>query len=76
MMKDNGIGIDQAALPFVFDQFYRTDFSRNSATGGSGLGLAIVKKIIEVHQGSVWAESVPGKGTTIYFQLKKGEHNE
>ncbi|UOQ84939.1 sensor histidine kinase [Gracilibacillus salinarum] len=76
MIKDNGIGIDQAAVPFVFDQFYRTDSSRNSATGGSGLGLAIVKKIIEIHQGTVWAESEPGIGTTIYFQLKKGEHDE
>ncbi len=72
-IEDNGSGIAESELPYIFDHFYRTDTSRNSATGGSGLGLAIVKKIIEAHDGTVWAESEQGQGTTIYFQLKKGE---
>ncbi|MGP4039808.1 sensor histidine kinase [Gracilibacillus sp. D59] len=73
MIEDNGSGIDEFELPYIFDHFYRTDTSRNSATGGSGLGLAIVKKIIEAHGGTIWAESELGQGTTINFLLKKGE---
>jgi len=70
-MSDNGSGIRQEDLPFIFESFYRTDASRNSSTGGSGLGLSIAKKIIEQHGGSIWAESERGKGTSVYFQLKK-----
>lgn len=68
-VSDNGIGIEEKDLPFIFDRFYRTDSSRNSKNGGSGLGLAIVKKIIEDHQGTVSAKSVAGEGTTITFTL-------
>lgn len=70
-IKDNGSGIPEEAMPHVFDSFYRTDLSRNSKTGGSGLGLAISKKIIEEHGGTIWAESELGKGTSIFFSLKK-----
>lgn len=68
-IRDNGRGIKQEDLPYIFDRFYRTDPSRNRATGGSGLGLSIAKKIIEAHQGTIWAESEWGKGTTLYFKL-------
>lgn len=70
-IRDNGKGIPQEALPFIFDRFYRTDPSRSNQTGGSGLGLAIAKRIIEEHGGRMGAESVVGEGTTIYFTLKK-----
>ncbi|WP_040984961.1 sensor histidine kinase [Oceanobacillus jeddahense] len=70
-MKDNGSGISKEDIPYIFESFYRTDTSRNSATGGSGLGLSIVRKIIQEHGGEIWAESEPGQGTSIYFTLKK-----
>ncbi len=70
-ISDNGPGIDRRDLPFIFDRFYRADASRNSSKGGSGLGLAIVQKIISDHNGRIWAESTPGKGTSVYFTLKK-----
>ncbi|RAV16393.1 sensor histidine kinase [Paenibacillus contaminans] len=70
-ISDNGPGIDAAALPHIFDRFYRAEQSRNSETGGSGLGLAIVKQIIEGHGGEIWAESAEGEGTTIFMALKK-----
>lgn len=70
-ISDNGSGIEKENLPFIFDDFYRTDTSRNSETGGSGLGLAIVKKIIHASGGRIWAESTLGKGTTINLTLKK-----
>lgn len=66
-IKDNGQGIPEDILPYIFERFYRGDPSRNTSTGGSGLGLAIAKKIIEEHDGTMWAESVEGMGTSIFF---------
>ena len=70
-IEDNGRGIAQKDLPYIFDRFYRTDASRNSATGGSGIGLSIVKKIIEDHGGKIWATSKENSGTTMYFVIRK-----
>lgn len=70
-LEDNGKGIAAKDLPNIFDRFYRTDASRNSAKGGSGIGLSIVRKIVEDHGGKIWASSRPGKGTTLHFVLRK-----
>ncbi len=70
-IEDNGKGIAQKDLPKIFDRFYRTDASRNSAQGGSGIGLSIVKKIIEDHGGYIWATAKEGEGCTIHFVLRK-----
>lgn len=70
-IEDNGKGIGQKELPYIFDRFYRTDSSRNSSKGGSGIGLSIVRKIIEDHGGKIWATSKLGVGTEIHFVLRK-----
>ena len=70
-IEDNGKGIGAKELPYIFERFYRTDASRNSATGGSGIGLSIVKKIIEEHGGKIWATSKEGTGTIMYFVIRK-----
>ncbi len=70
-IEDNGRGIDAKDIPFIFDRFYRTDSSRNSAKGGSGIGLSIVKKIIEDHGGTITAESTPGVGTIMHITMLK-----
>ena len=70
-IEDNGKGIAQKDVPRIFERFYRTDASRNSAQGGSGIGLSIVKKIIEDHGGYIWATSKEGEGTCIHFVLRK-----
>lgn len=70
-IEDNGKGIAQKDLQKIFDRFYRTDASRNSAQGGSGIGLSIVKKIIEDHGGYIWATSKEGEGTCVHFVLRK-----
>lgn len=70
-IEDNGRGIAPRDLPYIFDRFYRTDASRNSATGGSGIGLSIVKKIIEDHGGKIWATSKESIGTVMYFVIRK-----
>lgn len=56
-VTDNGIGIPESDLPYIFDRFYRVDKSRNRDAGGSGLGLAIVKSTVEKHGGTVSAHS-------------------
>lgn len=73
---DNGQGIKEEDLPRVFERFYRAEPSRSIQTGGSGLGLAIAKQIIEGHGGDIWAESVSGGATAIYFTLKRVGVNE
>lgn len=70
-VSDCGQGISEQDLPHIFERFYRADRSRNTRQGGTGLGLSIVKRIIEEHGGTIGAESTPGKGTTLWFTLKK-----
>ncbi|MDO4285128.1 MAG: HAMP domain-containing sensor histidine kinase [Eubacteriales bacterium] len=70
-IEDNGRGIAAKDLPNIFDRFYRTDASRNSAQGGSGIGLSIVKKIVEDHGGYIWATSRIGEGTCMHFVIRK-----
>jgi len=70
-IEDNGKGIAQKDLAKIFERFYRTDASRNSAQGGSGIGLSIVKKIIEDHGGYIWATSKEGEGTCMHFVIRK-----
>lgn len=70
-IEDNGIGISNDDLPYIFDRSFRGDASRNSRIKGSGFGLSIVKKIIEEHGGKIYAVSSVGHGTTMDFMLKK-----
>lgn len=69
IIADNGPGIAKESLPFIFENFYRGDQSRNSKKGGSGLGLAIAKQIIEEHGGRIWANPNVEYGTEIHFTL-------
>ena len=66
-IKDDGIGIPEEELPFIFEPFYRVDKSRSKRTGGYGLGLSLCKTIMEAHEGKVAVESAPGKGTTVFL---------
>ncbi len=67
-VRDNGVGIDADFLPYVFDRFRQADSSTARMSGGLGLGLAIVKHIVELHGGSVTAES-GGKGHGATFTV-------
>lgn len=66
-IQDNGMGIDPQFHDKIFKIFHALKKSKES----TGIGLSIVKKIVELHQGEIWLESEPGKGSTFYFTLKK-----
>ncbi|MET3877810.1 ATP-binding protein [Chitinophaga sp. OAE865] len=66
-VKDTGVGISHKELPLVFDAFSQ---GNNHYHKGSGLGLHISKKIIDLHNGKIHVESLPGKGTTFYFEIR------
>ncbi len=65
---NDGPGIPAAELPYVFERFFRAEYSRSRDAGGAGIGLAIVKQLIEAHGGQVGAASVAGE-TRIWFEL-------
>ncbi len=76
-VKDSGQGIDPQSLPRVFDRLWQAEGSRDGRLSGLGLGLAIVKQIVELHGGSVKAESAgPNAGATLTFSLPRLAGNE
>lgn len=67
-LRDNGTGIKEAELDFVFNRFYKNNH-KGRPHNGAGLGLAISKEIIEYHKGKISVESKPGEGSCFYFTL-------
>lgn len=70
-IEDQGIGISEEDLKYVFERFYRADKSRTRATGGTGIGLTIVKSIVSSHGGEVKLESKLGEGSKFIIILPK-----
>lgn len=66
---DNGIGIDEESVDHVFETFYRADPARANVREGSGIGLSICKKIVELHDGTVWATGKLGEGMAVTIAL-------
>jgi two-component system sensor histidine kinase ChiS len=68
-IRDTGIGIRPEDVAIVFAQFRQIDGNLNRRAGGTGLGMPITKKLVELHGGDIWVESVVGEGTTFWFTL-------
>ncbi|MDW7733199.1 MAG: PAS domain S-box protein [Methanolobus sp.] len=68
-VSDSGIGIPEDKISNLFERFYQVDSSIKRRYGGTGLGLYICKKIIEDHEGKIWAESKEGEGSTFHILL-------
>ncbi|MFA1714468.1 cell wall metabolism sensor histidine kinase WalK [Peribacillus frigoritolerans] len=75
-ITDQGVGIPKNVIDKIFDRFYRVDKARARNLGGTGLGLAIAKEMVVAHGGKIWAESVDGKGTTVFFTLPYEQEEE
>lgn len=66
---DNGPGLTPKQAAHVFERFYRADDARRRDQGGSGLGLAITQELVKLHNGRIWVESTPGKGSAFCFEI-------
>jgi two-component system sensor histidine kinase VicK len=75
-IKDEGVGIPKESVNKIFDRFYRVDKARTRKLGGTGLGLAIAKEMILAHGGDIWAQSVEGQGTTVFFTIPYNPEQE
>jgi signal transduction histidine kinase len=71
-VSDDGEGITEADLPYIFDRFYRGDRARGHGNNGSGLGLSISRRLVEMHGGTIQVRSLVGQGTTFTIRIKHG----
>ena len=68
-VRDRGKGIPPEYLESIFERFHHIDTRLTREVGGLGLGLTICKRIVELHEGAIWAESVIGQGSTFHVWL-------
>jgi signal transduction histidine kinase len=75
-VKDSGIGISEADMPNLFQEFFRTDEAKKTNEMGTGLGLSIVRQILDVYHGQIEVTSEPAKGSLFKFKIPLEAHLE
>ena len=75
-IKDNGKGIPEKDIPYIFNRFYRVDKSRTGTLGGTGLGLAIVKELVNAHGAEILVKSKENVGTEFILIFKEGKNED
>ena len=70
-VADNGPGVAEADLPYLFDRFWRGEKSRTRMAGGMGLGLAIARQLVEAQGGEMWAKNLEEGGFEVGFRMRK-----
>ena len=73
LVRDHGIGIPREALESIFERYGRVESRATRAIRGTGLGLPIVRQIVQLHGGTVWAESTIGAGSVFHVTIPTGE---
>ncbi|MBK8604769.1 MAG: hypothetical protein IPN87_17520 [Saprospiraceae bacterium] len=79
-VSDTGIGIEQSNIDKIFESFEQAYGDTTRKFGGTGLGLSISKKLVELHGGKIWVESIKGRGSQFHFIIpysssaKSGAH--
>ena len=68
-VSDTGVGIPADQVESIFEEFRQADATVSRDFGGTGLGLSITRKLVELHGGQIWVESLPGKGSTFFFSI-------
>jgi signal transduction histidine kinase/ligand-binding sensor domain-containing protein/DNA-binding response OmpR family regulator len=68
-VEDQGVGIPDNKLNFIFDRFYQVDNSFSRATEGTGIGLSLTRELVQLYGGTITVESEVGKGTTFYVKI-------
>ncbi|WP_067500342.1 SpoIIE family protein phosphatase [Actinoplanes sp. TFC3] len=71
-VADSGIGVAPQEMPRLFERFHRIENTRSRSNEGSGIGLALVKELVELHGGTITADSAAGRGTTFTIRLPFG----
>ncbi len=71
-VTDTGIGVPEADVSRVFEEFHRADNARATERDGTGLGLAFARQVVERHGGRIWVENNPGGGSVFTFTLPTG----
>jgi signal transduction histidine kinase len=72
-VTDTGIGMAEGDLGAIFEQFRQVDGSSTRRAGGTGLGLTITRHLVHLHNGEIYVESEPGKGSSFWFTLPLSE---
>jgi PAS domain S-box-containing protein len=74
-VHDTGVGIPKAEMPRLFERFHRIENTRSRTHEGSGIGLALVHELVKLHEGTLRAESAPGRGSTFIVRIPLGANH-